>query len=308
MSAALEAMQGQPPEQNSVYLTQSENDPPEPEGSFFNQQIALPAEWLPPINLLSADIRYLLADEKFKKNRIDLALEYTDYLRSRITPGQYQFGDPEYVHSQIAPRLFLDSIALMLNQQVYHTLSAKKGRHSPDTFGDLLRLLETKRTMQVGISDYVKEFPDTSGDILFNNLLGMMNHARRVVYTDEVTTEKTKNSNMQNLIGMLAENKVVDALQKNDWPGTCHASISQDAIGVDVIVPTEKHGSAVVLQVKSHRLETTDFAIKPEFGTPRVIVPMNPRYNNPFRLDDLATNLLNKFIYNAPRVRLSLAA
>jgi hypothetical protein len=278
-------------------------------GEHIDQPVDYPAEWLPPVNLLSGDIRYLLEEYADRKVRQSLVVEYVDSLRERIQPNFYSVQSGQYAQEQVLSRLFLDSIALTARHQKYHSDSKKMGRRAPETFDDLRMLLATKRDMKLNLADYVRFNPDKPSGILFNNLWSMMNHSRRLIYNDDVTMEKSRLSNARELFGLLAENKVVLALQENEWPLANHSTIDQDSGGADVVIPVgHKMNSAVLLQVKSRDFEGSAFQIHPNHRTHKVVVPMNLRDNNPFRLSTYDAHMLNEFIHNAPRVKLPLAA
>lgn len=268
-----------------------------------------PEEWLPSMSLLSGDMRYLLEDKTNRKWRIEVASEYVDELRSRIPPEEFSVVSESYAAEQVSSRLFLDSLALIIKQQIYFTGTARYGRHAAETFEDLKKLLATKREMQGNMANYMRFHPDVQGQVLFSNLWGTMNHARRLVYNDEVTSEKSGILNAKNLLGMLAENKVVSALQENGWPLADHSTVEQDSDGADVIIPVGDYDdSAVMLQVKTHDQKNDLLFIHPVERTPIVVIPMNLAINDPFKLNRFGTGEINEFIHTAPRTRLELAA
>lgn len=266
------------------------------------------AEWLPPIAELRNDISYLVSGRERGIPRLGLVVEYVDWLRSRIEPDGYQ-GDKEYARRQAGPRLFLDALSLVSRDRMYQHDSAKVGRRSPETFDDLKTLLEVKRDMKLDISSYVRLHPNTPHDVLFNNIQTLMGAARRVAFKDEVGSALSLQNNRRMLLGLLAENKVVDALQYNRWPLAHHASAELDSAGVDAVVPVDiKPTSAVALQVKSSNAPGAMFDIVARGNRHLVVVPMNPGTNDPFNLSRSDSLALNHFIYRAPRIRLASAA
>jgi hypothetical protein len=267
-----------------------------------------PTEWIPPIDDLSGDIRYLVQSRNFGRERRNMVIDYAEYLRDRIPKGRSEV-ETSFSKSQVMPRLFLDSLSLMARHQNYHSDAVKKGRRSPETFDDLKKILALKRDMKDDIASYVGLNPDKDSRILFNNLMSMMNHSRRLLYNDEVIEQAAIVDNCRTLFGMLAENKVVSALKEDKWPAANHATVEQDSAGADVVIPTgEGPRTAVVLQVKSHNGTDGRLYIYPNHHTHKVVVPMNLLLHDPFRMSHDGANELNNFISWAPRTRLPAAA
>lgn len=294
-----------PPSAGFYYSNNQEQDNPH-KYTWYSE--TYPSEWLPPLGQLFGDITYLIHDQHGNRKRRDTAIKYVDWLRDRTIPGQYA-GAKEYSRGQATARLFLDSISLIARHRNYHSESAKKGRHSKETYQDLLEYLEIKRDAKSDIASYVRLSRDSPPDVIFNNILSIMNYSRKLIYDDESLSESAIKENRRNLIGMLAENKVVEALQYDRWPLAEHASAKLDSEGADVIVPVGLYPRhAVVLQVKSSSAPGGQFQIMPNHKLHMVVVPMNPTTNDPFRLGPEGTHQLNDFIYRAPRMKLPLAA
>lgn len=275
---------------------------------FDMESNSYPSDWLPPLDDLSGDIRYLAQSRGSGRDRRNLVIDYVEYLRDRITPGQYD-GEGAYSSGQVMPRLFLESLSLMARHQNYHSDAVKKGRRAPETFDDLKAILLLKREMKEDLTSYVNLNQGKDSQVLFSNLMSMMNHARRLLFNDEVIQQSAIIDNRRTLFGMLAENKVVSALKEDKWPAANHATVEQDSAGADVIIPTgEGPRTAVVLQVKSHNGTDGKLYIYPNHRLHKVVVPMNPQIQDPFRMSHEGASRLNDFIYRAPRTRLPLAA
>lgn len=269
---------------------------------------AYTTEWLPPLKELREDIRYLVSGRERGIPRLDMVIEYVDWLRSRVEPDSYD-GNKAYARCQAGPRVFLDSLSLVARHRKYQVDKARFGGRAPETFQDLIHMLELKREMKLDIDSYVRLNQNTPSNIMFNNLLTMMGLARRVAFNDEVGSVQSMSNNKRELIGLLAENKVVRALQYNRWPLADHASATLDSIGVDAIVPVDiSPKAAVALQVKSSVAPGGMFEISSHGNRNLVVVPMHMQTNDPFTLGHNDTLQLNSYIYRASRMSLPRAA
>jgi len=258
---------------------------------------------LPSVDELAQDFHYLLGGIEHPAQRKDRAAYYSGQIRQDL--GFPNFGEITLTEAkqQNESRIFVGAISVISQEGIMKNETFKR-LPRVDQIQKIQEKIMANRELQGHIEDYVLFNYQREDFGLFRDLEKILFRARQTIYGDSQTSvrEAWKGSG---ILGLLAESKVVSALQQ-EWPGAGHASVNQDLAGVDVVVP--RRDTLTGLQIKCIPKEKAALVIDTSNTVPKVFVPMDPKFHNPFKLNGKDTETISAFIKSAPLLPRELAA
>ncbi|HEU5005041.1 MAG TPA: hypothetical protein VFT49_03075 [Candidatus Saccharimonadales bacterium] len=222
----------------------------------FNMQDALRGQ-LPTVDVIEQNFADLASRSANPQQRAEMLIRATQRYgldSLSIDPMSETYG------SDVVSSLFIDAVALLAYSQLADLAipseeSKFKGRRKSRFIGHVLKKIESKKNFLQHLQDYVGAFEGAGDPLLLEGLRTVMYEAKCLLEDDLDITYSRINQTNGELIGMLAEHKILMALRASGWELATYASAEEDLAQTDIKLPfvTNRRLESLAVQVKAKK-------------------------------------------------------